>query len=146
MLVWCSPKSRKSLSAPNKILLLATLLDISWVWGAFLTLLLKFQCDLGAYACCSHICRNGHMSNLFHSFLCGFCQSLAAWPTDRSRETCCISINANCAALRFRCSTLICVQAHRKTRSANEFIWQGGNGATAGSQLWCSGSGCCSLP
>lgn len=107
-------------------------MDVSSVWDAFLTLLPKFQCDLGACACCSHICRNGHMSNLFHYFLCGLCQSLEAWPTDRSRETCRISKNANCAGLRFRCSTLICMQTHRKTRSANELIWQGGKGARRG--------------
>lgn len=64
-------KKQKSVSAPEKVLL-AKPVGVSWVWDMFLAVPQKFQCYLGAYASCSHIRRNRHMSNLFHSWSASF--------------------------------------------------------------------------
>lgn len=112
---------------------------LSWVWDAFLTLPQKFQCDLGAYASRSHICRNGLMS----FFTASFVGSARAWKhgPQTGAERRCICINANCAGLRFKCSTLICMQTHRKTTRANVVHlarWERGrSGVTAVAQRLC---------
>lgn len=120
-LAWSPPKSRKSVSAPEKVLLLAKPVGVSWVWDTFLAVPQNFQCDLGAYASCSHIRRNRHMSNLFHSWTASFVGFGGAWKhaPQTEAEACWICVSANCAGLRLRCSAVIYMQTHRKTTCAN---------------------------